>query len=198
MSDIEKAVLTGALEKTSDEKVEKMNTSVFAIIVTLISSFLFGALPAYSGQAVKAEPAGSKGYLELECNIADVDLHVCPLDQYERKTIRKFFGLFTSYQESCTGEELFLGTTPLKPIELPEGRYVLLVPPDYVWEHQGRIEVGVAARQKTFFLLKLFKRHRAQGIGGPADPGSAPGGSGGGGSSGGGSGTGGAVGSPPP
>jgi uncharacterized membrane protein YgcG len=198
VSDIEKAVLTGALEKTSDEKVEKMNTSVFAIIVTLISSFLFGALPAYSGQAVKAQPAGSKGFLELECNIADVDLHVCPLDQYERKTIRKFFGLFTSYQESCTGEELFLGTTPLKPIELPEGRYVLLVPPDYVWEHQGQIEVGVAARQKTFFLLKLFKRHRAQENGGPADPGSAPGGSGAGGSSGGGSGTGGAVGSPPP
>jgi uncharacterized membrane protein YgcG len=198
VSDIEKAALTGDLEKTSDEKGEKMNTSVFAIIVTLISSFLFGALPAYSGQAVKAQPAGSKGFLELECNIADVDLHVCPLDQYERKTIRKFFGLFTSYQESCTGEELFLGTTPLKPIELPEGRYVLLVPPDYVWEHQGQIEVGVAARQKTFFLLKLFKRHRAQENGGPADPGSAPGGSGAGGSGGGGSGTGGAVGSPPP
>ena len=175
-----------------------MNTSVFAIIVTLIPSFLFGALPAYSGQAVKAERAGSKGYLELECNIADVDLHVCPLDQYERKTIRKFFGLFTSYQESCTGEELFLGTTPLKPIELPEGRYVLLIPPDYVWEHQGQIEVGVAAQQKTFFLLKLFKRHRAQGIGGPDDPGSAPSGSGGGGSGGGGSGTGGVVGTPPP
>ena len=198
MSDIEKAVLTGDLEKIPDEKAEKMKTSVFAIIVTLISSFLFGALPAYSGQAVKAEPAGSKGYLELECNIADVDLHLCPLDQYERKTIRKFFGLFTSYQESCTGEELFLGTTPLKPIELPEGRYVLLVPPDYAWEHQGQIEVGVAARQKTFFLLKLFKRHGAQEVGGPDDPGSAPGGSGAGGSGGGGSGTGGAVGSPPP
>jgi uncharacterized membrane protein YgcG len=198
VSDIDKAVLTGGLEKASDEKGEKMNTNVFAIIVTLISSFLFGALPAYSGQAVKVDPAGSKGYLELECNIADVDLHVCPLDQYERKTIRKFFGLFTSYQESCTGEELFLGATPLKPIELPEGRYVLLIPPDYAWEHQGQIEVGVAARQKTFFLLKLFKRYSVQGNGGPSDPGSAPGGSGAGGSSGGGSGTGGAVGSPPP
>ena len=171
-----------------------MKTSVFAIIITAVSFFLFGALPAYSGQTGKAAQTGSLGVLELECNIADVDLHLCPHDRFERKKVKKFFGLFTDYQESCTDKELFLGTTPLKPIELPEGSYVLLIPRDYVWEHKGRIDVSVAARQKTFFLLKLFRRHGAGGSGGPGDSGSAPGGSGGGG----GSGTGGAPGAPPP
>ena len=162
-------------------------------MITLISSFLFGGLPAFSGQAAKAEPAGSKGYLELECNIIGVDLHLCPLAQFERKTTRWFFGLLTSYQESCTGEKLFLGSTPLRPIELAAGSYVLLIPPDYAWENEGRIEVDVAAGQKTFFLLKLFKRHAAQGNGGRGDPGGVSSGPGGGGS-----GTGGGPGSSPP
>jgi len=179
----------GDSEKTSNEEGEKMKTNASAVIITLISSFLLGALPAYPGQPATAGQAGSKGYLELECNVADVDLHACPLDQYERKTIRKFFGLFTSYQESCTGKELFVGTTPMKPIELPEGRYVLLIPPDYKWEHQGPIEVTVAAQQKTFFLLKLFKRHDTEANGGPGNTGGAISG---------GSGTGGAAGTTPP
>ena len=175
-----------------------MKTRSLMIMITLIAFFLFGASTAYSGQKAKAAKTGSKGYLELECNLAEVDLYACPRDQFERKKIRKFFGLVTSYQESCTGEEVFLGTTPLEPIELSEGSYVLRIPPDYVWERPGQIEVSVSARQKTFFLLKLFKRHSAQ-VGGPGDSPGASGGSAGGGSgSGGGSGTGGAPGSPPP
>lgn len=163
-----------------------MKTRGFVVMITLIVSVLFGTLPADSGQAKKSGQAGTKGRLELECNIAGVDLHACPFDQFERKTIRRFFGLFTSYQESCSGKEIFLGTTPLKPIELPEGRYVLLTPPDYAWEHEGPIEVNVTANQKTFFMLKLFKRYQAEGGGG-----------GEGGSGEGGSGAGGAVGSSP-
>jgi hypothetical protein len=142
-----------------------MKTRVFSVVITLISSFLFGGLPAYSGQAVKAEPSGGKGVLEIECNYAGVDLHACPLDQYERKTTRAFFGLITTYQEFCTGEKLFLGITPLEPVELDEGRYVLLLPANYSWEHQGRIETSVTAGQKTFFLLKLFEHYPARGTG---------------------------------
>ena len=164
----------------------------FVVIITLTVSFLFGTLPADAGQAVKNGQAGAKGRLELECNIAGVDLRACPFDQFERKEIRRFFGLFTSYHESCSGEELFLGATPMKPIELPAGRYVLLTPPDYAWEHEGPIEVNVTAGRKTFFQLKLFKRYRAQGDGGGGESGS-----GGGGSGGGGSGAGGGVGSSP-
>ena len=164
-----------------------MKPSIFAIFISLIASFLLGAQPANSGQTEKAAPAGSKGSLEIECNIADVDLKACPLDNFERKSVRKFFGLFTSYQESCTMGQLVLGTTPLKPIELPEGKYVLFIPEDYAWEHKGPIEVNVAAQQKTFFLLKLFRRYQAGGNGG------GPGGGGGGGA-----GAGGGAGSPPP
>ena len=130
-------------------------------MITLISSFLFGGLPAFSGQAEKAEPAGRKGYLEIECNIIGVDLHLCPLAQFERQTTRWFFGLLTSYQEICTGKKLFLGTTPLGQIELPAGSYVLLIPQDYAWEHEGPIEVSIAAGQKTFFLLSFLSDIRA-------------------------------------
>ena len=164
-----------------------MRTNIFAIIITLTTSLTLGTLPAYAGQPVKAAPADSNGQLELECNVAGVDLHVCPRDQFERKTVRKFFGLFTTHQESCTGEELFLGTTPMTPVELPEGRYVLLVPPEYVREQKDPIEVSVAARQKTFVMLKLFERHQPEGSEGHGGSASAPGGSGGSGSSGSGS-----------
>jgi len=165
-----------------------MKTHGSIIIVTLSVSFLFSALPVYPGQEAKKEPAGAKGLLELECNIAGVDLRACPFDHFERKEIRKFFGLFTSHQESCSGQELFLGTTPLKPVEIPAGRYVLFMPTGYAWEHEGPIEVNVAAGQKTFFQLKLFRRYRAQGEGssegGPNGDGPSGGGSGAGGSAG--------------
>ena len=167
-----------------------MKTNGFTILIIASVFFLCGALPVYSDQTTKADPAGSKGLLELECNLADVDLHLCPYDQFERKEVRRFFGLFTSYQESCSGEQMALGTTPIKPVELPKGRYVLLIPPDYAWEHKGQIEVNVAAREKTFFLLKLFMRPGTGGSDGPGDSGGGSGGSGGGGSgSGGGVGT---------
>ena len=175
------------------EKGEKLKTHMLAAMITLISFFLFEALTVYAGQMEKVNQAANKGYLELECNIADVDLHLCPLDQYQRKKTKSFFGLFTSYTDACTGDQFSLGTTPLKLKEVPAGRYVLLIPPNYAWEHQGRIEVSITARQKTFFLLKLFKRYEIQGDGIAGNSGGAP--SGGGGS---GSGTGGGVGAGPP
>lgn len=166
-----------------------MKTRVFTVVITLISSFLFGGLAAYSGQEGIKAPSGAKGYLEIECNIAGVDLHACPLDQYERKPISRFFGLLTSYQETCTGEKLFLGTTPLEPVELPAGKYVLFIPINYTWENEGRIKADVVARKKTFFLLKLFENYPSHGTG------NVKGGSGSGGAPG--SGSGGAVGTGP-
>lgn len=177
-----------------------MKTRVFAVVITLILSYLFGGLPAFSDQAVKPGPSGAKGYLEIECNYAGVELYACPLDQYKRKKTSAFFGLITNYQESCAGEKLFLGITPLAPVELAAGRYVLLLPPNYSWEHQGRIETSVVAGQKTFFLLKLFENYPTRGTGdssGGSGAGGAPGGSGTGGAPGG-SGTGGGPGSGAP
>lgn len=175
-----------------------MKTNGFIILITAAAFYFLGLLPAISGQTTKATPASGSGLLELECNLADVELNLCPHDQFERKEVRRFFGLFTSYQESCTGDQMALGTTPIKPVELPEGRYVLLIPPNYAWEHKGQIEVNVAAQEKTFFLLKLFMRRGAGGKGGPGDSGAGSGGSGGSGPGGGGSGSGGGVGAPPP
>jgi hypothetical protein len=142
-----------------------MKTRVFAVVITLILSCLFGGPPAFSDQAVTPGPSGAKGYLEVECNYAGVELYACPLDQYERKKTSTFFGLVTNYQESCTGEKLFLGITPLAPVELAAGKYVLLLPENYSWEHEGRIETSVIAGQKTFFLLKLFELYPTRGTG---------------------------------
>ena len=142
-----------------------MKTRVYAVVITLILYFLFGGQTADSGQEVKKAPSGGKGVLEIECNIAGVELYACPLDLYERKTIPMIFGLFTTVQEICNGEKLFLGITPLEPVELDEGKYVLFIPINYTWEHEGRIEASVAARQKTFFLLKLFEHIPSRGTG---------------------------------
>jgi len=166
-----------------------MKTRVSAVFITLILSCLFGGLPAFSGQAVTPGPSGGKGYLEIECNYAGVELYACPLDQYERKKTSAFFGLVTNYQEFCTGEKLFLGVTPLAPVELAAGTYVLLLPENYSWENEGRIKTGVIAGQKTFFLLKLFELYPTRGTGDVSD-GSGTGGGPGGSGTGGGPGTG--------
>lgn len=186
-----------------------MKMILLAAVTGLMAFFLFEVAPARSGQASDPAPENRHGYLEIECNMADVDLYACPRNQFERKTIRKFFGLATSYRESCSGGALFLGTTPVSPVELPDGLYVLQLPPGYVWEHEGPIEIGITAGEKTFLPLKLFRRHEASGEGvlrGPGSP-SGSGGTGSGsggapgspsGSGGTGSGSGGAPGSPPP
>jgi len=92
---------------------------------------------------------------------------------------------------------LFLGITPLKPVEIPAGRYVLFMPTGYTWEHEGPIEVNVAAGQKTFFQLKLFRRYRAQGEGNIEGGPNGDGPSGGRSGAGGGSGSGGSAGTLP-
>jgi hypothetical protein len=148
-----------------------MNTNVFTVIVAFMASFLIGVVSVHSGQPVKSDIEGSNGYLELECNISQVDLHVCPQDKFERKTVRVFFGLFKSHKESCSESEVFLGTTPFRPVTLPAGKYVMLVPSDYTWEHNGPIKFNIEPDKKTFFTLKLFKRHSSQIEGGPSDPG---------------------------
>ena len=169
-----------------------MKLNAFAAVTGLAVCFSLGVLSAHAGQVATPNPDdGDRGYLEIDCNMANVDLHVCPRDRFERITVRKFFGLLTSYRMSCSGKNTFIGTTPLKPVELAEGDYVIMIPTGYVWEHEEPIEVGIAAGQKTFLPLKLFRRQNARGIGEYAGPGGAPSGSGG-------SGSGGGPGSPPP
>ena len=167
------------------------------------AAMLLAAIPAFTAPPAIAGDNTRKGVLELECNIAKVDLCLCPRDQFMRETKEKFFGLLKYHEDTCSGEQVFLGTTPLKPRTVPAGRYVVLVPPDYAWEREGPVEINIQPDERFFFLLKLFSREDKSSGAGPGDSTGAGGlgvGTGGlgVGTGGGGSGSGGVVGTPPP
>jgi len=176
------------------------------VITAIMMVALFGVtIPVNSDQSVTA--AAAQGHLELECNLSEVDLYLCPKTNFSRKTVLSFLGLVKSHKDECSGDLFFLGTTPFKPISLPAGNFVLLIPPQYAGEHEGPVEIMVEPGKKLFLMLKLFKKSsRQQNFGtdgeGPGDAaGIGAGGTGGGssgGSSGGGSGSAGSVGTGAP
>jgi hypothetical protein len=161
-----------------------MKLNPYQIGSTLLAVLLMAVASAFAAQGEKSDDSAPRGVLELECNISRVNLYLCPRNKYVRKTIERFFGLIKSHEESCSDSVFFLGATPLKPITLPAGQYILLIPLGYTWEHEGPVEINIKADEKLFFLLKLFSHDNPRGEGS-------------GGSSGG-SGIGGAPGTPPP
>ena len=164
-----------------------MKLNPFQAGATLLAALLLSGVSALAAQAEKSGDSTPKGVLELECNLSQVDLYLCPRDKFLRKTTAKFFGLFKSHEESCSGGQLFLGATPLKPRTVPAGQYVLLIPPGYAWEHKGPVEINIEPGERSFLLQKLFSHEdTAHGEGPEGSPG------------GGGSGSGGAPGTPPP
>ena len=182
----------------------KVKELVFTTIV--MAAFYVVTIPANSDQSGSAAGGAAQGYLELECNLSDVDLYLCPQDNFSRKTVRSFLGLVKSHKDECSADQFFLGTTPLKLISLPAGRFVLLIPPQYAGEHEGPVEILVQPEKKSFLMLKLFKKNSYQqnsgsDAGGPGDsPGIGDGGASGGSSGGssGGTGSAGAVGTGAP
>jgi len=96
------------------------------------------------------------GLLEIECNMAGINLRLCPKDDYVQKETKVFFGLITSMKQVCSSEEISVGKTPLRPTAVPAGTYILMIPSDYVWEKDGPIELTISPGEKTYFLLKLF------------------------------------------
>lgn len=189
-----------------------MKATSHLMTAVLSAFFLLGAVPAHAGQAAATAHKNRTGRLEIESNIAGVELSLCPRDRFSLKTTRALFGLLKKTEENCSSGKFLLGTTPFVPVPVPAGSYVLLIPPDYAREQKQPIEIGIDPGEKTFLMLKLFKRHSAQTGGGPegnagsvgagsgGGAGSSGGGSSGGGASGsgGGSGSGGAVGAGPP
>jgi hypothetical protein len=167
-----------------------MRINTHCVGAALLAVLFLAGVPVYAAQPVKSDDSAPKGVLELECNISEVDLYLCPRDKFVRKTNEKFFGLIKSHEETCSDGQFFLGTTPLKPRQVPAGQYVLLIPPGYAWEHKGLAEINIQPDEKSVFLLKLFNRQNKSFEAGPGDPS--------GGSVGGGSGSGGAPGNPPP
>ncbi len=117
---------------------------------------VFAGVPAFSMEKEHREATNACGYLEVECNIADESLYLCPESQYAVEERKTFFGLITNYRGVCSGEKIFLGKTPIQPVPVPAGEYVLLTPQGYVWEKEGTIRIRVIPGEKSYFLLKLF------------------------------------------
>ena len=110
---------------------------------------------AFSAQAIDSKDAET-GVLEVECNMAGVNLYLCPKGDYVPKETKVFFGLIKSVKHICSSEEIFVGATPVEPTPVPVGTYILMLPSDYVWEKDGPIELTISPGEKTYFLLKLF------------------------------------------
>ena len=160
-----------------------MNRKVTVIFLIFGWSLLICVMPAHSDKVTYPGRSGDEGFFEVECNIAHIDLHLCPKDNFVKKEVKVFFGLIKSHKEICSVGELSLGTTPLKPVSLPSGKYILSIPPGYVWENQGPIEITILPGKKTYFLLKLFStrsdrtedNHGGSGGGGGGGAASGPG-----------------------
>ena len=163
-----------------------MKTDPYRIRIVFWAAMLLTGFSVCAALHVEAGDNARQGVLELECNIAKVDLYLCPRDQFERETKEKFFGLIKSHEDTCSGGQLFLGTTPLKPLAVPAGHYVVILPQGYTWEHEGPVEINIPPDERSFFLLKLFSRNDRSNQTGPGDTPDA------------GIGSGGAPGTPPP
>lgn len=135
-----------------------MRNSATLTAVAFICVAFFALSAAAFGEAVGSEDAGHKGYLEIDCNLSNVDLYLCPKENFTRKTVRVFFGLIKSKKTVCSEDELFIGTTPIAPVPVPAGMYVILIPADFGWENEGVPEITVRSGKKTYFLLKLFSK----------------------------------------
>ena len=112
-------------------------------------------------QGFGAETAGKQdqvnsGMIEVECNISGLELHLCSQEKYQKKETSVFFGLIKSEKRFCSGGEISLGETPVKPVSVPTGKYILLVPAGYRAKQDGPIEIDMENGKRKFFLLKLF------------------------------------------
>jgi hypothetical protein len=144
---------------------------------------LLCAMGLWAFQGFAAETTGKQdqvnsGMIEVECNISGLELHLCPQAKFQKKETSVFFGLIKSEKRLCSGGEISLGETPVKPVSVPTGKYMLLVPPGYRAKHDGPIEIDMESGKRKFFLLKLFST-RADG--GGDDHGAGAGGGAGGG-----------------
>jgi hypothetical protein len=166
----------------------KVKMLVFTTIV--MAAFSVVVFSVFSDQSGTTSGGTGHGHLELECNISDVDLYLCPKSNFSRHRVSSFFGLVKSHKDECSGDQIFLGTTPFRPVSLPVGKFVLLIPSQFTAENEAPVEILVQPEKKSFIMLKLFKKNSRQKLSGPdaGGPGDSAGIGAGGGSSGGSSG----------
>jgi len=132
------------------------------------SKKLRGVLPLlcvvvlWAFQGFAAEKAGKQdqvnsGMIEIECNISRLELHLCPQAKYQTKEKSVLFGLIKSEKRLCSGGEISLGETPVKPVSVPPGKYMLLVPTGYRSKHDGPIEIDIESGKRKFFFIETFQ-----------------------------------------
>ena len=135
----------------------KVKVLVFATI--LMAALCVVVFSVNSDQSGTTGGGTGHGNLELECNVSDVDLYLCPKNNFSRHTVSSFFGLVKSHKDECSGDQIFLGTTPFRPVSLPAGKFILLIPPQYAAENEAPVEISVQPEKKSFLMLKLFKQN---------------------------------------
>ena len=119
-------------------------------------SWFFFAFQGIAGEIPGRPAQAAMGMLEIECNISRVDLYLCPYEQYETTEKSVLFGLIKSEKHFCSGGEVFLGETPVKPVTLPAGKYILLVPSGFHSNQESPIEIDIGRGKRQFLVLKLF------------------------------------------
>jgi hypothetical protein len=148
-------------------------------VLPMLCVVLLWAVQGLAGEtAAKQQAQVKSGEIEIECNISRLELHLCPQKKYRTKEKSVLFGLVKSKKHLCTGGEIALGETPVKPIPVPVGNYILLVPEGYRAKQEGPIEIDIESGKRTFLVLKLFST-RADGGGDDAGAAGAGGGAGG-------------------
>jgi hypothetical protein len=153
-----------------------MDSAKLGGALALLCVMVLWAFQGFAAETAGKQDQGNSGTIEIECNISGLELHLCPQEKYQKKETSVFFGLIKSEKRLCSEGEIFLGETPVKPVPMSPGKYVLLVPTGYRSKDDGPIEIDRESGKRKFFLLKLFST-RADGGG---DDHGAGGGAGGG------------------
>ena len=155
-----------------------MDSAKLRGVLPLLCVMVLWAFQGFAAETTAKQDQVNSGTIEIECNISRLELHLCLREKYQKKETSVFFGLIKSEKRLCSGGEISLGETPVKPVLLPPGKYILLVPPGYRSKYDGPIEIHIESGKRKFFLLKLFST-RADG--GDDDHGAGAGGGAGGG-----------------
>ncbi|HKI48606.1 MAG TPA: hypothetical protein VKA69_04730 [Desulfobacteria bacterium] len=147
-------------------------------VLPMFCVMVLWAVQGLAGETAVKQDQVNSGMIEIECNISGLELHFCPQEKYQTKEKSVLFGLVKSKKHRCSGGEIALGETPVKPVPVPVGKYILLVPKGYRAKQEDPIEIDIESGKRKFLVLKLFST-RADGGGDDAGAAGAGGGAGG-------------------
>ena len=88
-------------------------------VLLILCVMVLWAFQGFATETISKQDKMNSGMIEVECNISGLELHLCPQEKYQKKETSVFFGLIKSEKHLCTGGEISLGETPVKPIPVP-------------------------------------------------------------------------------